>query len=347
VQNFYLAYQSVLGVLRIALFALAVLLTIVCAVDWAMRTRRLSPFGPIARFFRSNVDPMIASVERRLVRAGGRRVMPLLIHYIRERRLRRERWVGALEYAGIPLLLVSGLEDPVSGGSIVARWRELLPSAPVGELPGVGQNDIEVMVDDDLLTIRGEKKIERDEKQENFLVVERATGAFMRTIRLPFPVDPSAVQADYDNGVLTVTWPQVWKTSVLYLVIAILHWVFRKQFFAISFEPQRARAGGMAIRWWDFLFYALFGLVVTSFVQIGGVLLVFSYLIVPAVCAILLASSFRMMLLAGWLVATLGGIAGLFASWHFNFPTGSAIVCMLGIMLVGTGLITSLFKRAG
>ena len=149
------------------------------------------------------------------------------------------------------------------------------------------------------------------------------------------------------GDVLTVTWPQVWKTSVLYVVIAILHWVFRKQFFAISFDPQQARAGGMAIRWWDFLFYALFGLVVTSFVQIGGVLLVFSYLIVPAVCAILLASSFRMMLLAGWLVATLGGIAGLFASWHFNFPTGSAIVCMLGIMLLGTGVITSLFKRAG
>jgi YggT family protein len=71
VQNFYLAYQSVLGVLRIALFALAVLLTIVCAVDWAVRTRRLSPFGPIARFFRSTVDPMIAPVERRVVRAGG------------------------------------------------------------------------------------------------------------------------------------------------------------------------------------------------------------------------------------------------------------------------------------
>ncbi len=76
------------------------------------------------------------------------------------------------------------------------------------ELPGVDQNGIEVMVDDDLLTIRGEKRIERDEKQENFHVVERATGAFMRTIRLPFPVDPSAVQADYDNGVLTVTLPK-------------------------------------------------------------------------------------------------------------------------------------------
>lgn len=70
-QNFFVVYESVLGVLRVVLFALAVLLTIVCAVDWAVRTRRLSPFGPVARFFRSTVDPMIAPVERRVVRAGG------------------------------------------------------------------------------------------------------------------------------------------------------------------------------------------------------------------------------------------------------------------------------------
>jgi len=71
VQTFLVAYESVLGVLRLALFALAVLLTVVCALDWAVRTRRLSPFGPVARFFRSTVDPMIAPVERRVVRAGG------------------------------------------------------------------------------------------------------------------------------------------------------------------------------------------------------------------------------------------------------------------------------------
>lgn len=70
-QTFLVAYESVLGVLRLALFALAVLLTVVCALDWAVRTRRLSPFGPVARFFRSTVDPMIAPVERRVVRAGG------------------------------------------------------------------------------------------------------------------------------------------------------------------------------------------------------------------------------------------------------------------------------------
>jgi zinc/manganese transport system permease protein len=148
------------------------------------------------------------------------------------------------------------------------------------------------------------------------------------------------------GDVLTVTWGQVWKTFALYAVIAVVHFIFRKKFFLLSFEPERAKAEGMSIRWWDFLFYALFGLVVTSFVQIGGVLLVFSYLIVPAVCATLLATRLRVMLLIGWLIATVGGVAGLFASWHFNFPTGSAIVCVLGLALVLTGIVARLVRRA-
>ena len=147
------------------------------------------------------------------------------------------------------------------------------------------------------------------------------------------------------GDVLTVSWAQVWKTFLLYVGIGVVHWVFRKKFFAISFEPERAKAEGLAVRWWDFLFYALFGLVVTSFVQIGGVLLVFSYLIIPAVCATLLATRLRVMLLLGWIVATAGGLGGLWVSWQFSFPTGSAMVCTLGAMLLLTGAFASLRPR--
>lgn len=73
------------------------------------------------------------------------------------------------------------------------------------ELPGVGSKDVEVIVTDDLLTIRGEKQIVRDEDRENFHLVERAYGSFARNIRLPFKVDPNDVDADFENGVLTVT----------------------------------------------------------------------------------------------------------------------------------------------
>lgn len=80
----------------------------------------------------------LAEAWQRLARDGGKAVMPRLLRYIAERRQHRERWVGALQQAGVPIALINGLDDPISGRSIVARWRELLPPAPVFELPGVG-----------------------------------------------------------------------------------------------------------------------------------------------------------------------------------------------------------------
>jgi zinc/manganese transport system permease protein len=140
------------------------------------------------------------------------------------------------------------------------------------------------------------------------------------------------------GDVLTVTGPTVLRTFALYGVIGIVHFLFRKKFMAISFDPKRALDAGLRIRCWDFWFYALFGLVVTSFVQIGGVLLVFSYLIIPAVAANLLARGFARMMIIGWGVATLGGVLGLAASFQFDLPTGAAIVCVLGVLLLLCGL---------
>jgi pimeloyl-ACP methyl ester carboxylesterase len=68
----------------------------------------------------------------------GRRAMPRLIRYIDERRAHRKRWVGALERTDVPLTLINGIDDPISGGHMVARFRQLVPSATVVELPGVG-----------------------------------------------------------------------------------------------------------------------------------------------------------------------------------------------------------------
>lgn len=76
------------------------------------------------------------------------------------------------------------------------------------ELPGVREEDIEVSLDEDMLTIRGEKKMERQDEKENFHFVERSFGTFQRSIRLPFPVEPDQVRASFDNGVLTVTLPK-------------------------------------------------------------------------------------------------------------------------------------------
>lgn len=146
--------------------------------------------------------------------------------------------------------------------------------------------------------------------------------------------------------VLLVGPGPVVKTFLMFLLVAIPHLVFRKKFLALSFDPEGAEAKTFSHRWWDFLFYALFGIVVTSFVQIGGVLLTFSYLIVPAVCANLVARSLGWMMLIGWIIATLAGIGGLAASYKFDLPTGAAIVCVLGAALVLVGTFASLKKSS-
>lgn len=147
------------------------------------------------------------------------------------------------------------------------------------------------------------------------------------------------------GDVLTVTPGEIGKTFGLFALIGVIHFIFRRKFFAVTFDPARAQAEGISIPLWDFLFYALFGLVVVSFVQIGGVLLVFSYLIVPAACANFLAIRFGALLVIGWLVATLASVGGLVASYQFDLPTGAAIVCALGAALILVAIIAR-FRKA-
>lgn len=159
------------------------------------------------------------------------------------------------------------------------------------------------------------------------------------------PHGKEELQRTLVGDLLTVTPQQIWKTAALYAVIGIVHFIFRKQFIKLSFDHAHAEQGGLKVKLWDFLFYALFGLIVTSFVQVGGVLMVFSYLIVPAASAAFLVKSLPMQLLVGWIVATMGSIGGLYWSFHKDLPTGAAIVCALGIALLMAGGISKL-RRA-
>jgi zinc/manganese transport system permease protein len=147
-------------------------------------------------------------------------------------------------------------------------------------------------------------------------------------------------------GELLVVPPiEVIKTFGLYLVLGAIHFVFRRQFLAITANAAQAEASGLNPRWWDFLFYMLFGLTVTSFVHIGGVLLVFSYLVVPAVCATYLVNSFRARFVVGWIIATLASVVSLVITANVDLPIGAAIVCVLGLVLVLVVLGVSVFRR--
>jgi zinc/manganese transport system permease protein len=137
------------------------------------------------------------------------------------------------------------------------------------------------------------------------------------------------------GNILAVSWEEVRKTALLYGVVGLFHYIFRRQFLAISMDSTRAAPlWGLSVRFWDFLFYASFGFVVTSSVAIAGVLLVFCYLIVPSVAAMLYADTIGRRLAIGWAMGTVVSALGVYLSLKLDLPTGATIVCTFGLVLI-------------
>ncbi len=147
------------------------------------------------------------------------------------------------------------------------------------------------------------------------------------------------------GNILAVSWPEVTHTAILYGVIGLFHYIFRKNFLMISMDPRAAEAKGLSIRFWDFLFYASFGFVVTSSVAIAGVLLVFCYLIVPSVGAMLFADRIGRRLAIGWSMGTLVSALGCYLSVAWDLPTGATIVCTFGGVLVFMFILHTILRR--
>lgn len=141
------------------------------------------------------------------------------------------------------------------------------------------------------------------------------------------------------GNLLAVTPLEVKKTALLYALIGALHWLWRKPFLAISTDPEAARRAGYRIKLWDFLFYATFGVVVTSSVSIAGVLLVFAYLIVPSVAAMLFSTAVGPRLAIGWAIGGAASLLGMYFSYRFDAPTGAAVICVLGALLAALSIL--------
>jgi zinc/manganese transport system permease protein len=148
------------------------------------------------------------------------------------------------------------------------------------------------------------------------------------------------------GNILAVSWSEVWKTAALYAGVGVFHFLLRHKFLAISLDPRKAEAEGLNVRLWDFLFYASFGFVVTSSVAIAGVLLVFCYLIVPSVAAMLYADRIGPRLAIGWTMGTVVSALGIYASVKFDLPTGAAMVCTFGAVLIVMAAVRPLFQRS-
>jgi len=130
------------------------------------------------------------------------------------------------------------------------------------------------------------------------------------------------------GNILAVSWPEVGQTALLYGAIGLFHYEYDHS---------------VSTKFWDFLFYASFGFVVTSSVSIAGVLLVFCYLIVPSVAAMLYAESIGKRLAIGWSMGTLVSALGVYLSLRVDLPTGATIVCTFGLVLAIMAAVRPLF----
>ena len=144
---------------------------------------------------------------------------------------------------------------------------------------------------------------------------------------------------------LAVGPSDVLQLLALYVLIGALHVWWRRPLLEISRDPEGATARGMRVRLWDFLFYLSFGVTVTASVEMGGVLVVFSYLIVPSVTAMLFARGTASRLAIGWIVAALASAAGMLASVWLAAPPGASVVCAFGMLLVLAAAVRPLVAR--
>jgi len=136
------------------------------------------------------------------------------------------------------------------------------------------------------------------------------------------------------GNIVAVAPHEVVEMALAYVVIGGFHYAFRKRFLLLSMDPARAEAEGVSVRWWDFLFYASFGFVVSRSVAIAGVLPVFCYLIVPSVAAMLYSKRLGPRLAIGWVMGVLVSGLGMYFSVRFDLPTGATIVCTFGLVLI-------------
>jgi len=153
------------------------------------------------------------------------------------------------------------------------------------------------------------------------------------------PHGDSDIQEVLFGNILSVSMKQIIITSIVFGAMILLHAVFNKKFFELteSFEAGKGENKGFNI--WNFLFYITIGLSIVFAVRISGVIPVFSYLIIPSVCAIILARSNKAVIIIAMLVSFIGSYIGLFVSFHFDFPAGSSIVATLGSCFVLVSLV--------
>ncbi len=144
------------------------------------------------------------------------------------------------------------------------------------------------------------------------------------------------------GSLIWIDWPAIFKMGVAYAVIGAVHFLLRDRFLAVTFMPSKATS----IRLWDFIFYLTFGIVIAFSVEVAGVLMVFSALVIPAVIAFLYTHRFGAALLVAWLAGAIAVIGGIGTSFYWDLPTGPLLVVSFGVVLVLAAILRPVFGAA-
>jgi zinc/manganese transport system permease protein len=172
--------------------------------------------------------------------------------------------------------------------------------------------------------------------QEAFIGIVYATASAAALVLLArSPGESEHIKEMLVGNILLTTWPAIGKTAAVYAGIGAFHFIFRKQFLAISADAEAAAERGLRVALWDFLFYASFGLVITISVAIAGVLLVFTFLVVPGAVAFMFSDRLSVRIALAWGMSTSCSAAGMLVSYFGDLPTGpSVVVCFAGMLLI-------------
>jgi zinc/manganese transport system permease protein len=158
----------------------------------------------------------------------------------------------------------------------------------------------------------------------------------------------SDIQEVLFGNILAVSWEQITTIAIVFGILALFHFIFRKKFFDLTeiYENNRGEEVGV-FDLWNFLFYISIGLAIVFAVEVGGVIPIFAYLIIPAVCGIMLSKSRIVVILSALGLSVLGGFFGLNMSFNYDFPAGSSIVAILGVIFVIVSIANVFIDKEG
>ena len=147
------------------------------------------------------------------------------------------------------------------------------------------------------------------------------------------------VQKTFTGAILWVTWKTILWSFGLYVLIGVIHLFFYKRLIKIS-NGQRNDFKPSQLNLLELLFYISFGIVVVDAVKIGGIFVVFMFLIGPASISLFLTSKWSHRFIISWIVGIIGSAVGIFVSYNYNFPNGPTIVVTLGFMLILVAIVS-------